>query len=420
MGNSTVRQSINQPEPRFTGTIATSKLDAKLAQQFGSDFNATTDKQISNIANQTATNLTDTVELPETNFADITTFANSDAGVNLALSSVAHKNQLFGRLGEQAISVRNAQSRIGATAAQNTIRAAREIDPIAAAAALAKPTVTRDPVTGSTTLFKTSLEVGTGKNKQGKTIPKAGFKGQVGFSGAASGLSSAPLRIIASAVIGGTVSKITGGKFANGAVSAAFAASIAEAGNKAFNSREGEHEPVLADLTDEQKADINSRLAVINEKAGTRVGDDGLGVAKWLDNATASLREDYVIEFGANILSVDGGAGFTAVTTEFYTNAIGIPYIEGALARWHNHPGGTSVSGADFMNAAYLGIDSYVSVGGGSIHRFNYSMLSNAQNAAAATFFGQGYNTLDKLQPKLNRWLEEQSAFHRNKYISVY
>ena len=122
MGNSIVRQSINQPEPRFTGTIDTSKLDAKLAQQFGSDFDAATDKQISNIVNQTATNLTDTVVLPETNFADITTFANSDAGVNLALSSVAQSNQLFGRLGEQALSVRNAQARIGATAAQNTIR----------------------------------------------------------------------------------------------------------------------------------------------------------------------------------------------------------------------------------------------------------------------------------------------------------
>lgn len=241
-----------------------------------------------------------------------------------------------------------------------------------------------------------------------------------GAGGAASGIGNAGLSIIASAVIGGTVSKITGGKFANGAVSAAFAAAVAAAGDKAFNSREGEHEPTLADLTDEQKADIRERLAEINKSANTNVADDELGVAFYLDDATASLRDDYGIEFGANILSVDGGVGFSIVTTEFYTNAIGIPYIEGALARWHNHPGGTSLSGPDFMNAAQFGIDSYVSVGGGSIHRFNYSLLNYHQNAAATAFFGQGYNTLDKLEPKLDRWLEEQSAFHRNKYISVH
>ncbi|MBT0585279.1 hypothetical protein [Alteromonas oceanisediminis] len=142
-GNSIVRQSINQPEPRFTGTIDTSKLDAKLAQQFGSDFDKATDNQISQIAEQTATNLTDTVVIPETNFADITTFANSNAGVNLALSSVAQSNQLNRRLGEQALSVRNAQALIGATQVQDTIRAPRETDPIAAADALARTSSTR-------------------------------------------------------------------------------------------------------------------------------------------------------------------------------------------------------------------------------------------------------------------------------------
>jgi len=95
LGNSIVRQSINQPEPRFTGTIDTSKLDAKLAQQFGSDFDKATDKQISQIANQTAENLSQTAlqNLPTTNFADIDTFASSAAGLSLATNFVAGAQQ---------------------------------------------------------------------------------------------------------------------------------------------------------------------------------------------------------------------------------------------------------------------------------------------------------------------------------------
>lgn len=118
-------------------------------------------------------------------------------------------------------------------------------------------------------------------------------------------------------------------------------------------------------------------------------------------------------------MSVDGGVGFDGVTTEFYTNAIDIPYLEGALARWHDHPGRKPLSGPDFRNAANLGIDAYVSVGGGTIERFNYSLLNYKQNATAAIFFSRGYNASDKLESKLKRWLEEQSAFHKSKYISV-
>ncbi|MCW8108275.1 hypothetical protein OPS25_07185 [Alteromonas ponticola] len=63
IGNSIASSMMQRPEPRFKGSVDTSKLDAKLAKKFGSEFNAATDKQVSDIAEQKATNLSDTVTI---------------------------------------------------------------------------------------------------------------------------------------------------------------------------------------------------------------------------------------------------------------------------------------------------------------------------------------------------------------------
>ena len=73
--------------------------------------------------------------------------------------------------------------------------------------------------------------------------------------------SNSPSRVILQALAGGTVSKITGGKFANGAVTSAIQFVVNELGDK------------LSKLSDSQKAKLQSEIAEEAHNRGRELSD---------------------------------------------------------------------------------------------------------------------------------------------------
>ncbi len=84
--------------------------------------------------------------------------------------------------------------------------------------------------------------------------------------------------VLVSAVVGGTISKITGGKFSNGAQTWAFSAAIAQDWNDDFGTSSYEKiEEELANLTDEQK-DSNFKRNYESFKRGIEAVGEALGL----------------------------------------------------------------------------------------------------------------------------------------------
>ncbi len=74
------------------------------------------------------------------------------------------------------------------------------------------------------------------------------------------GINTRTGKIISSAVIGGTASKLTGGKFVNGAVTAAFAATMVESYGNSRADGDGDVEPLESSVGDGLHGDNKLRL----------------------------------------------------------------------------------------------------------------------------------------------------------------
>ncbi len=194
IGNSVVRSQtstdpdtgkfspVEQFEPQRAFQEAQSQAIGQIAS---SAVNQRLNNRVNSIVEKNTIDLTKEVakSLPGTEFIDVTPLSSTAKGRGIVTRFLEQSAFVNGQLNVLDNSFAAIQDRIDSTRDLYTIREARAIDPIAAAEAIAKSTVTREMISGSTTLFKTSFEVGTGKDGRGKTIPKAGFKGQVGGDG---------------------------------------------------------------------------------------------------------------------------------------------------------------------------------------------------------------------------------------------
>ncbi|MCL4779940.1 MAG: RHS repeat-associated core domain-containing protein [Gammaproteobacteria bacterium] len=75
-------------------------------------------------------------------------------------------------------------------------------------------------------------------------------------------------RVIGAAVLGGTVSKIGGGKFANGAVTAAFVQAFGEMSSGGGSQRTGERDDIKEIAAEERKGIIDSAIAEYRDQEG--------------------------------------------------------------------------------------------------------------------------------------------------------
>lgn len=131
----------------------------------------------------------------------------------------------------------------------------------------------------------------------------------------AGGVRNIGLRIIASAVIGGTVSKVTGGKFANGATSAAFATLVTAGFNGELSNTSEASGSAIIDYSDEgTEAERKKRFEEISkEEIGVKFKDvyrgkqiDANGKVtyeefdtqadfkKWMSLSTSSVKRTFI------------------------------------------------------------------------------------------------------------------------------
>lgn len=126
-------------------------------------------------------------------------------------------------------------------------------------------------------------------------------------------------RIIGSAVVGGTLSKITGGKFANGALTAAFAAALRADWGGDNRTRSPNGEPISAE--DKEKfAPEFAKMKKETSNAGTFKTSEA--AAECLhDNVHSKLSVD--VEVGAYIYGSDK-TGFTIgeLSTSYMRNTV--------------------------------------------------------------------------------------------------
>ncbi len=150
-------------------------------------------------------------------------------------------------------------------------------------------------------------------------------------------------RTIARIVLGGTLSEATGGKFANGAMTAAFIM-MATGNGVERNSGNGKSgncaktgKCIPSDFSDSERAAILKKandLAVDLMKKGQ--------FSSFKDAAEAihkSSFHDYAKELGLEFYAViDGNYNVVNVGTDFHHAGVRIPGLSGG-ASWHNHPG---------------------------------------------------------------------------------
>ena len=152
-------------------------------------------------------------------------------------------------------------------------------------------------------------------------------------------------RLIGSALVGGTISEVTGGKFANGAAYAAFASIISESVYRL--SRPGGSPESNLPLSQRQ---AGARKAIKSlETDGTLdtdkvfTGDGALdAAAKEVLGAVHPISERYAVEIGGTLISNGKGVSYT---TPVLGSGSSITIDgAGALAGYHTHPGGDIAS----------------------------------------------------------------------------
>ncbi len=152
--------------------------------------------------------------------------------------------------------------------------------------------------------------------------------------------------VISSALAGGTISKITGGKFKNGAISAAFAAAITTSWESAVDPQQSTARNKF--MENDRKA-LNTELENLNNNVSKLKGFTSTDkAAQWLHKNAHQLTVDYYAEVGAEIfLQSDGSFKIGSVVTSYHSETVSIYDSTGsgrAVSYWHSHgtgdPGG--------------------------------------------------------------------------------
>ncbi|WP_331245810.1 RHS repeat-associated core domain-containing protein, partial [Pseudoalteromonas luteoviolacea] len=166
-------------------------------------------------------------------------------------------------------------------------------------------------------------------------------------------------QVLVGAIVGGTVSKVTGGKFANGAFSSAFAAALrADWGRKPLNSDSpgagGALTPEQKTALDKKVNALQGKLDTINDAGGFESVDKAAG---WYHDNVHPIAEQYGVEFGSQIFSIEGSDKFYGanIHTDYDSQKLSWwkstykGQVEGAVAVWHTHPDGLNFSLGDIM-----------------------------------------------------------------------
>ena len=180
-------------------------------------------------------------------------------------------------------------------------------------------------------------------------------------------------RALVSAVTAGTVSEITGGKFANGALTAAFAYTLSSAVHRVLGSTmvsAGPGDGVVEPDPDAFQAELDKlvKRGILNgERTFSSVDDAALEVL----NTAAPLSQKYGLEVSGNIYSnssggyrytipVIGGAGTASLNPDYigyHTHPSGKLLFSN---QFHNYSGGPGISDMAWMatsrQALYLGV----------------------------------------------------------------
>ncbi|EKE78277.1 hypothetical protein, partial [Idiomarina xiamenensis] len=220
------------------------------------------------------------------------------------------------------------------------------------------------------------------------------------------GIKTAIGRVVASAVVGGTLSKITGGKFANGASSAAFAKALGETRSHYRNqaSAKVNRSKVLelSSMTGESASLFDGKVEVAEwgALAGDVSGDDLATVKGSLDDIFASEGGKEIIEklsaksplkillnnIGENFGRLNGRIMTVDLNTNlsFYNLASEImPLTRFSLTRIIAHEMGHAVMGiADTNNSNVLFTDKIMSeINGTQRQQYSNACTINSQGS---------------------------------------
>ena len=154
-------------------------------------------------------------------------------------------------------------------------------------------------------------------------------------------------KFLAKVTVGGTISKVTGGKFGNGAGYAAFVSLVASAAQSSTVERSGSNQTSNAPLVERQAAARKEVAALTTD--GTLdtnkvfTGDNALAnAATEVLDAVHPISERHNVEIGGRLVADGEGVSYGApvVGTE---GSVRIN-ARGAIGAYHTHPGGAAYS----------------------------------------------------------------------------
>ena len=197
-------------------------------------------------------------------------------------------------------------------------------------------------------------------------------------------------RVLVSSVVGGTISEITGGKFANGAAYGAFASIVAE-GARATTRQEGATGGTDGPRSTEERADIEAKIDSLNLD-GQTMKADYLELADWGESQALKLQKDYGYEFGFTIQGSQAKPMFGGFLTDFKYSGLDSLDRTSGFFRYHTHPTKGSHSGNDIFVArkrARYGLKFTATSSPGSMMQIiNIGAWHNASLAPNARPFG--------------------------------
>jgi proteasome lid subunit RPN8/RPN11 len=170
------------------------------------------------------------------------------------------------------------------------------------------------------------------------------------------------MQFMSRVVIGGTISDVTGGKFANGAASAAFAMVVQSVA--AGLGSEGNSTPNDSQLTPEEQADLAKRqsLAMDEVNAAYESGELGQGrqfptidgAAKEVLGILDPISQRHKVELGGFISASEDGFTYGTPIVGTQSSLPGLVNVpSSALAGFHTHPSGSrffSIADARWVN----------------------------------------------------------------------
>lgn len=183
-------------------------------------------------------------------------------------------------------------------------------------------------------------------------------------------------RIVGSAMVGGTISKLTGGKFANGALTSAFAALLrADWGDKSNKSVANNK------FNQNDKAAFDKDLETLNHKVTRQQGFGSSDeAAEWLHDNAHDLSVKYNAEVGAKIYEQsDGTFAVGKVVTNYHSERVSLgpsSWIGNVHSTWHSH-------GTSFVSKGYI---------------YSFTNFS-PQDVKTTNFYNFGYMSTTDIRP---------------------